>query len=262
MKVAAAAPPARRLALAATVLVTVAAGLALSGVVSATGRGFPAPTPRAECGPGARPEGDVQGRVPLADHESGRAARGYLCNTRQVAHQGTTGGFKVLRYTDRLGHTCAFYDASQLLPVSTPFQSSEGTGVTVLAMDDPRRPRVTTSLTTPTMLSPHESLLLNERRGLLAAVLGNQFASVGVLEIYDVQTDCRAPRLLSRTTEAVLGHESGWAPDGRTFYAASSGGQTFAAIDVSDPTAPERLFTQIGVNYHGMRLSDDGRTLF
>ena len=50
--------------------------------------------------------------------------------------------------------------------------------------------------------------------------------------------------------------------DGKTFYAASTGGQTFVAIDLTDPTAPRRLFQQRGVNYHGLRLSADGRTLY
>ena len=35
-----------------------------------------APTPEADCGPGSRPEGEVQGRVPRSDHESGLAAEG------------------------------------------------------------------------------------------------------------------------------------------------------------------------------------------
>ena len=41
--------------------------------------------------------------MPQADYDTGRAARGYLCNTRQVAHEGTSGGFKVLRYRDDQG---------------------------------------------------------------------------------------------------------------------------------------------------------------
>jgi hypothetical protein len=83
-----------------------------------------------------------------------------------------------------------------------------------------------------------------------------------VLEVYDIDTDCREPVLLSRTMSATLGHESGWTRDGLTFYVASSGGQTFTAIDLTDPTAPVQLFEQYNVNYHGMRLSPDGRTLY
>jgi hypothetical protein len=112
------------------------------------------------------------------------------------------------------------------------------------------------------MDSPHESVLVNKERGLLGAVLGNPATNVGILDLYDIRTDCRHPQLLSSTPTAVLGHESGWAPDGKTFWASSTGGQTLTAIDVSDPRAPRPVFFQSGVNYHGLRLSDDGRTMY
>ena len=75
----------------------------------------PAAVPRADCGPGSRPETSIQGRVPEGRLRVRRAERGYLCNTRQVAHQGTSGGFKTLRYTDSKGNTCAFYDSTLLV---------------------------------------------------------------------------------------------------------------------------------------------------
>jgi hypothetical protein len=52
----------------------------------------PAATPDGHCGPGSRPE-KTQGRVPLADYDSGRAAKGYTCNATEVSHIGDTGGF-------------------------------------------------------------------------------------------------------------------------------------------------------------------------
>lgn len=259
-------PARRRLVLAAAVAAVCVGVVAVHDGPPALSREFPAPVPRAVCDAGSRPETGVQGRVPAADYASGRAARGYTCNARFVARQGTSGGFKVLRYVDDTGRACAYYDAAQPIPIRLPgqltFLTGPGTGVTVLDMARPSRPRVTASLTTPTMLSPHESLLVNQRRGLLAAVMGNSLASVGVLEIYSLAEDCRRPRLLSRTVEPLLGHESGWSNDGRTFYAASTAGQTFTAIDVADPTRPRRIYTRLGVNYHGMRLSADDRTLY
>jgi hypothetical protein len=257
-------PALRRLAVVAAVLAVGLAGVGLSGVLSATGSPFPAATPPATCGPGAREETDIQGRVPRADYDSGRAARGYRCNTRQVSHQGRTGGFKVLRYTDARGHTCAFYDSTLLFPKDVGLQltSGEGIGLVVLDMDDPRHPRKTATLSTPAMDTPHESVLVNERRGLLAAVSGNPATLPGILDVYDVRTDCRHPRLLSSTPAAILGHESGWSRDGRTFYASSTSGQTLVALDLTDPRTPTPIFTQAGVNYHGMRVSRDGRTLY
>jgi hypothetical protein len=256
------APAARRLAVAVTVLLLGVAGLGLSGVMSATGQAFPAPTPQGRCGPGARPETGVQGRVPLSDYTSGRVRRGYRCNTRQVSHQGATGGFKVLRYTDRRGHTCAFYDSTLLFPKDVLFNATKGLGVIVLDMDDPAEPKQTATLTTPGMLSPHESLLLNKKRGLIGAVLGSPLTNIGILDLYDVKSDCRHPQLRSSTPTAILGHESGWSPDGKTYYAASTGGQTFVAIDVTHPAHPKRIFQQFGVNYHGLRVSDDGNTMY
>ena len=256
-----AAGPLRRLGLTTAAVVLAVVGVA--GFGPADGRAFPNPVPTADCGPGSRPETDVQGRVPAEDYASGRAADGYLCNTRAVGHLAGSAGFKVLRHVDSRGRECAYYDAAQTLPA--PFQvtgAADGQGTRVVDMTDPSEPVVTTSLTTPTMLSPHESLLVNERRGLLAAVMGNAYALPGVLEVYDIDTDCRRPVLLSSTQSAALGHESGWTRDGLTFYAASSGGQTFTAIDLTDPTAPVQLFEQYFANYHGMRLSPDGRTMY
>ena len=68
------------------------------------------PTPKAECGPGSRPETGLQGRVSPEDHESGRAAQGFTCNTELVGSyakpntMGTVGGFKVERHVDAAGH--------------------------------------------------------------------------------------------------------------------------------------------------------------
>jgi hypothetical protein len=69
--------------------------------------------PRAHCGPGAKPEPDIQGRVP-----AGAATDGLWCNVSLIAHQGTSGGFKTLRYVDPAGHECAYYDTALLYPLN------------------------------------------------------------------------------------------------------------------------------------------------
>ena len=91
--------------------------------------------------------------------------------------------------------------------------------------------------------------------------MGTALTLPGVLEIYDVKTDCRHPRRLSTTLSALFGHESGFSRDGKTYYASGTTAG-FAAIDVSHPRAPRTIFQQLGVQYHGMRLSNDGRTLY
>lgn len=244
-------------------LVVALGGLVLGTRHQVSAEGSLQPVPRAVCGPGARPETGVQGRVPTADYTSGRAAQGYRCNTRQVSHVGRVGGFKVLRYTDAAGRTCAYYDSTLAFPrdVVTGLLTGTGNGVVVLDMTDPAHPRRTATLRTPAMVSPHESLLLNERRGLLAGVLGTALTAPGVLDVYDIRADCRRPVLRSSTLSGVLGHESGFSHDGRTFYTASTVA-TLAAVDLTNPSRPRTIFTRSGVNYHGLRLSADDRTLY
>jgi hypothetical protein len=219
--------------------------------------------PRAHCGPGAKPETAAQGRVPTSDYTRGRAAKGYLCNTRQVSHYASTAGLKVFRYADRSGHVCAYYDSTQMFPTDALQNlGKDGLGVFVLDMTNPAKPRRVANLITPAMLTPHESLQLNQKRGLLVAVAGNLVTYPGVVDVYDLTKDCRSPQLQSSTPFGVLGHESAMAPDGRTFYASSTYGAMVAAIDLTNPVVPVLLWTKPGAIYHGMAVSDDGKTLY
>jgi hypothetical protein len=222
-------------------------------------------TPRANCGPGSRPETGLQGRVSAEDHASGRAAEGYTCNTELVGSYtipnaiGTVGGFKVERYVDAAGHECAYYDTTLLFP-SNVFDVEDG--VNVLDMSDPSHPVLTERLLTPAMQSPHESLVLNQERGLLVAVLSTLVFGPGIVDVYDVSEDCRHPVLRSTgLPSGILGHESGIAPDGRTFYAASLDGPTLTAVDISDPALPRPL-TTLNINSHGLSISDDGNRAY
>ena len=145
-------------------------------------------TPRANCLPGSRKEPGIQGRVP-----NGAGSQGLHCNVSLVSHQGTSGGFKVHRYTDPKGHECGFYDTALLYPTNALKLSGTSQGVAALDMSNPARPRQTATLREIPMNSPHESLALNSRRGLLAAVMGNPSTAPGLVSIYDVRSDCRHP---------------------------------------------------------------------
>jgi hypothetical protein len=219
------------------------------------------PTTKAQCGPGSNPESGRQGRVPLAEVESGRAAQGYTCNASQVSHVGDSGGYKVERYVDAAGHECAFYDTTLLFPLNAVESKDHLTGVFVLDMTDPAKPVHTATLSTPAMQSPHESMSLNKRRGLLAAVAANPLFAPGVVDLYDVSQDCRQPALKASLPVGVLGHESGFAPDGNTFYAASLYGRTVTAVDVSNPSLPVTLGVY-DFESHGLSVSDDGNRLY
>src|SRR3954452_13956672 len=213
-------------------------------------------TPRAHCGPGSKPEPGIQGRVP-----AGSAAQGLWCNMTMLSHSGTSGGFKVLRYVDDAGHECAFYDTALLFPLNAFNLNSQGVGVAVLDMSDPSKPVQTDLLTEPPMLSPHESLNLNVKRGLLAAVNGNPSTYPGVVSLYDVHADCRKPVLQFTKPLARFGHESGFSEDGRTFYATGTATTSITAIDVTNTKDPHVLW-QGSVVSHGMSLSDDGNRAY
>jgi hypothetical protein len=221
----------------------------------------PPPTPRAECGPGSRPEPATQGRAPLSEYATGSAQQGYRCNLEEIAHFGTKGGYKVHRYVDTAGNECAFYDSTLLFPGSVA-NGADLTGVYVLDMADPANPKKTANLLTPAMQTPHESMELNQTRGLLVADMGYPTFNPGFVDIYDVTEDCRNPALRSSTPLGVLGHESGFAPDGNTFYVSSTGGRTLTALDITDPTLPKILWIGRDWTPHGMRVSADGNRLY
>ena len=219
------------------------------------------PTPQGPCGPGSIPEPRLQGRVAGADVEAGRVSKGYRCNVEVVGRAGISGGFKVERFVDEAGHECAYYDTTLLYPTNIANLSDQPTGVHVLDMSDPSNPTRTAALETPAMQSPHESLVLNQKRGLLAAVMGNPIFAPGHLDVYDVNADCRQPELKASAPVGLLGHESGFAPDGKTLYAASLGGGTLTAIDVSNPSVPAPI--HVGrFDTHSLSLSDDGNTAY
>src|SRR3954471_10430346 len=109
--------------------------------------------PRANCGPGSKPEPSIQGRVP-----AGSATDGLWCNVTLLSHQGTSGGFKVLRYVDGAGHECAYYDTALLFPMNALNLNSDGAGGAFLDIKTPAKPVQTATLTDPPMLSPHESV--------------------------------------------------------------------------------------------------------
>jgi len=233
---------------------------AVGGASTAAAGAVPPATPRAHCGPGSRPETGRQGRVALADYASGRAALGYTCNAVEVAHTGTTGGFKTLRYTDRTGRVCAFYDGTLLYPTAAVHGETGGTHV--LDMSDPTRPVETDRLVTPAMDSPHESLVVSQARGLLAAGMGSPGTAPGIVDVYDVSQDCRHPVLQSSTPLGILGHESGFSPDGRTLWISTTAQPGVTAIDVSNPRLPSIVWRDATYTFHGMSLNASGTRLY
>jgi hypothetical protein len=149
---------------------------------------------------------------------------------------------------------CDYYGTALGGPVRNP-------GVQVVDLSDPARPEVIDRLVSPAMTEPWESLKVHEDRGLLAAVHGGVGAAPVFFDVYDVKTDCRAPRLLSSVPlpSNIVGHEGTWAPDGETYWVGMIGG--LAAIDVADPTRTRLLYADDS-RVHGLSISEDGNTAY
>lgn len=214
-------------------------------------------TPRARCVTSRHPEPGIQGRVP-----AGSSDRGLDCNVRVLSHQGAHGGFRVWRYTDARGRECAYYDTAMLAPASYADVAARSPGVVVLDMTDPSRPVHATTLIDPAMSAPHESLNLNVKRGLLAAVAGTALTvPAATVSVYSVREDCRRPQLQSALPLAVAGHESGFSPDGRTFYAAGTASPTITAVDLTDPKRPS-VAARFASRSHGLGVRADGNRAY
>lgn len=223
---------------------------------------FEGPVPTARCGPGSSPETGQQGEVPLADRESGRSTSGYRCNMELVGQyqgQGTT-------WVSQSFDTCAYH--SQSFPTSL---ATDKPGVHVVDVRNPTKPILATRLTSPAFLgNTWESLKVNERRKLLAGVQVGPLLGAAFFDIYDI-SDCLHPRLLNSvgTDELTLpanglGHEGNFSPDGKTYWATSSGFGGITAIDVAAPSSPKVLLTGttgLGGN-HGFSLSPDGNRMY
>jgi hypothetical protein len=223
-------------------------------------------TPKAICGADDWPETGIQGRVSRAEKESGRAAKGYTCNTELVGHHksavipvntwGTIGGYKVHRYVDQTGNECAYYDSTLLFP--TNIGDQEG-GVVVLDMVDPFNPVSTTKLRTPGMVTMHETLVISEERGILVGIsaAAEPIELPAILDIYDLTQDCRQPQLISSTPMPLLAHESGLSPNGNLFWATMTNEPYVWAIDITDPQLPTLVY-ESDFGSHGITISDDG----
>lgn len=246
--------PLRRAVLAAAfVLASVDAFAAVSAAAPAKVNS--GPVPEARCGAGSHPETDLQGRIPPADIASGRADSGYDCNVQLVGLLKTgNAGFKVARYGD-----CAYYNADPGGVLSPLTGTVPGTHV--IDMRDPTKPVQTDFLRLAGSASPHESMAIDKTRGLLVLTFTNTASSPAVLEIWDVKTDCRRPRLVSTWGTPLLGHEGNLSADGLTYYAGSLYFQTLTAVDISDPAVPKLVAVE-NAQSHGMSTSADGTRLY
>ncbi len=67
-----------------------------------------------------------------------------------------------------------------------------------------------------------------------------------------------ATPLQSESPLGILGHESGFSPDGRTLWISTTAEPGVTVIDVSNPRLPSIVWHSFNYTFHGMNLSDDG----
>jgi hypothetical protein len=246
----------------AALLVTAAVGLAtapLAFAPPAFAAGSETGIRAADCGPGSQPETGLQGQIPRRDRDSGRSAQGYRCNLTLIGrYQGEGAGVVNPSFGD-----CAYFGT--FFPTT---ELAREPGVAVVDAADPTRPRRSTTLTSPAALSgTWESMKIDPVHRRLATTAAQVTTGGLVFDLYDI-ADCAHPKLLNRLAGnltipmPITGHEGGFAPDGRTYYATSGLGQV-SAVDLSDPARPRVVYTgTVGAGNHGFSISPDGRTMY
>ena len=167
------------------------------------------PAPRATCGAGDMPEGELQGE----------GIENVRCNL--TVH----GQVQVPHFLSLAWHeNCAYVNSTD--------------ATSVVDVSDSSAPTVVTKLTTTGMQNNWESMKVHEGRGLLA---GYQ-ADGTVVDLYDVSADCKAPVFQSSLNVGGIGHSGNFSEDGSVYYASSLYSGEVFAIDVMDPAQP-RLIT-------------------
>ena len=129
-------------------------------------------------------------------------------------------------------------------------------------MSDPTNPKLTDRLVTPAMLSPHESLVVSQERGVLAAVLGNPAFYPGLIDVYDISKDCRHPVL--KSTRRRPGSSATRAASHRTARPSTRPPRDrglWSAVDISNQSVPVPLW--VGpYDSHGLSISADGNRAY
>ena len=227
----------------------------------------------ASCAAGGVAESGLQGQVPAALRASG--FKGFNCNLSLVGQlQGEGGNWSTASFTDGAGRSCAYH------ATAVPNANRVNPGVPVIDITDRTKPLRTTSLTTPSMTDPWESLRINQRRQFLIADNGQNGGGGPEVDLYDVSGDCRSPQLLSTLavgtgtdggivpTNSPIGHEGNISPDGLTYYVGDLRNAAYYAVDVANTTKP-KMISAInmsavvpGSNVHGLSISNDGNRVY
>ncbi len=226
------------------------------------------------------PVNGLQGEVPKADQQSGRAALGYRKGLKLIGQNTilNRGSNFAMAWIDDCAYVTTTSPAQLIgsstttgFPVKQPLN-----GMAVIDAADATHPKLISILQSPAMLDPHETLHANQARKIIVATQAGALAtpSQGVpIDVYDAQ-DCRHPVLKSTFYISPIaagsvglgstfrGHAMCLSNDGMTAYATST---IFvvdnAAIDLSDLSHP-KLIKRFATGAHDCGVSKDGNRLY
>lgn len=233
------------------------------------------------CDPEDVPETGLQGQVPAALRASG--FDGFNCNLELLGSlQGEGGNWSSATFEDFAGNKCAYHSTGAPTNIGTGVPANrQNPGVPVIDITDPTNPVRVTSLTSPAMLDPWESLRVSHSRQLLVADNGTNGGGGPELDVYDLSQDCRNPQLMSSLALTyatgdstnpegpIRGHEGNISPDGFTYYVGDLTNGKYHAVDITNPTRPRviatfdiNLLSPIGKVPHGVSISPDGNRAY
>lgn len=190
------------------------------------------------CGEEDLPETGIQGHVPKADQDSGRAEQGYNCGLEVIGHTALgAGGRPDVNANMAWAGRCAYVASSAGLSVvpQTPPSPPPGSGVAVVSVTDDGQPTHVDTLRSPGAVATAETLhavTTPEGRSILVVgQYGNDIISgPKAMDVYDVSDpDCRKHRRIPNPDH----------PD--------------------DPSQPTYWWP---ANIHNLTLSADGRYVF
>lgn len=187
-----------------------------------------------QCSPDDLPEADdqLQGDVPRADQESGRAKQGYNCGLSLVGHtpiwadpSATAAALEPRDVNANMAWAgdCAYVAGGMALFGDAPAEeeADPAWGVAVIDASDPQAPRHVQTLRTEGALATGETLHAvetPERSLLVVGEYGNVGKSEVPMDVYDV-SDCSEPVLLETFRWPENTHNLTITGDGRYVFA-------------------------------------------